>query len=38
MALIIVAILFANATNNDDDEDDNDRDINSVQFNSMGIY
>jgi hypothetical protein len=33
MALLIVAILFANATNSDDDEDDNDRDNNSIQFN-----
>jgi len=33
MALLIVAILFANAANNDDDEDDNGRDNNSIQFN-----
>jgi len=38
MALLIVAILFANATNNDDDEDYNDHDTNSIQFNSMVIY
>jgi len=35
MALLIVVILFANATNNDDDEDDNDHDNNSIQFNSI---
>jgi hypothetical protein len=38
LTLLIVAILFANATNNDADEDDNDHDTNSIQFNSMGIY
>jgi hypothetical protein len=33
MTRLIVAILFANATNKDDDEDYNDHDNNSVQFN-----